>query len=274
MIKMDEKDLDQELRNLAERALPGLPNTFKAGLWKSIRAESSPGPERWVEDPDLPLVRALQAGQDQAFETLVDRHEAGLYRFVFRHCSDETDAIQLTHDTFVRAYLNIGKFRPKAKFVTWLYHIALNLCRDYARRHPPRESLQSASLSAEVTQVIAPNDSLTTRRAPDTEAHAREKVRALEMAIAELPPELKSSLILTALEGCSYARSGELLGITGKAVEMKVYRARKILLCFYISGADPGGSNPLFGSCRLYSPARRPSTASRIAAGRDANSSF
>jgi len=58
------------------------------------------------------------------------------------------------------------------------------------------------------------------------EAHAREKVRALEMAIAELPPELKSPLILNALDGCSYARTGELLGISGKAVEMKVYRAR------------------------------------------------
>ena len=65
---------------------------------------------------------------------------------------------------------------------------------------------------------------------PDTEAYAREKVRALEMAIAELPPDLKSPLILIGLEGCSYARTGELLGITGKAVEMKVYRARKILL--------------------------------------------
>ena len=130
----------------------------------------------------------------------------------------------------MRAYLNIGKFRPKAKFVTWLYHIALNLCRDYARRHPPQKSLKSASMNSEVTQVIVPNDSQTTRRAPDTEADAREKVRALEKAIAELPPGLKSPLILIALEGCSYARAGELLGITGKAVEMKVYRARKILL--------------------------------------------
>jgi RNA polymerase sigma factor (sigma-70 family) len=181
-----------------------------------------------TEDPDLSLVRALQAGQNHVFEALVDRHQAGLYRFVFRHCPDETDAIQLTQDTFVRAYLNIGKFRPKAKFVTWLYHIALNLCRDYARRHPPQESLQAASTKA--IQVGAPGDSLTTRRAPDTEAHAREKVRALEMAIAELPPELKSPLILNALEGCSHARTGEILGISGKAVEMKVYRARKILL--------------------------------------------
>jgi RNA polymerase sigma-70 factor (ECF subfamily) len=183
-----------------------------------------------TEDPDLPLVRAVQAGQDQAFEELVDRHQEGLHRFVYRHCSNEADAIRLTQDTFVRVYRNIGKFRPKAKFVTWLYHIALNLCRDHVRRHAAQESVRAALTNAEAIQVSALGESQTTRRAPDTEADAHEKVRALEKAIAELPPELKSPLILTALEGHSYAHAGELLGITGKAVEMKVYRARKMLL--------------------------------------------
>jgi len=58
----------------------------------------------------------------------------------------------------------------------------------------------------------------------------REKLRALEKAISELPPSLKSPLILTALEGRSHAETGEVLGISPKAVEMKVYRARKFLL--------------------------------------------
>ena len=86
-----------------------------------------------LEDPDLALVRALQAGEERALNTLIDRHHEGLYRFVFRHISNEDEAIELTQKAFVRAYLNIQKFRPTAKFVTWLYHIALNLCRDYAR---------------------------------------------------------------------------------------------------------------------------------------------
>ena len=162
-----------------------------------------------TEDPDLPLVRALQAGKDQALEMLIDRHGAGLYRFVFRHISNEADAVELTQETFVRAHFNIGKYRPTAKFVTWLYRIALNLCRDHARSRASHKSAQT--------------------RTPDTEAYAREIIRALETAIAELPLDLKSALILTALEGHSHVKAGELLGITGKAVEMKVYRARKIL---------------------------------------------
>src|ERR1700730_14282943 len=86
-----------------------------------------------LEDPDLDLVQALQAGEDRAMNTLIDRHREGLFRLVFRHIPNEADAIELTQKAFVRAYFNIQKFRPTAKFVTWLYHIALNLCRDYAR---------------------------------------------------------------------------------------------------------------------------------------------
>jgi len=83
-----------------------------------------------LEDPDLSLVQALKAGRDQALNALMDRHRKGLFHFVFRHIPNEADALELTAEAFVRAYFNIGRFRPSAKFVTWLYRIALNLCRD------------------------------------------------------------------------------------------------------------------------------------------------
>jgi RNA polymerase sigma-70 factor (ECF subfamily) len=159
----------------------------------------------------------------------MDRHGAGLYRFVFRHISNEADAVELTQETFVRAHFNIWKYRPTAKFVTWLYRIALNLCRDHARSRASHKSAQTVSTDAEANRGDAKSHLLTTRRTPDTEAYAREIIRALETAIAELPLDLKSALILTALEGHSHVKAGELLGITGKAVETKVYRARKIL---------------------------------------------
>ena len=65
---------------------------------------------------------------------------------------------------------------------------------------------------------------------PDKTAEDREKLRALDKAISELPQKLKSPLLLTALEGLSQIETGQLLGISAKAVETKVYRARKLLL--------------------------------------------
>jgi len=180
------------------------------------------------EDPDLPLVRALQAGEDQAFDALIDRHQKGLFRSIFRHIPNEADALELTQETFVRAYFNIGKFRPSAKFVTWLYRIAMNLCRDRSRRRAYRHSLRTISIDAdefeEQTQLSA------VERGPDRRTQDREKVRAVEKAISELPQDLMNTLILTALEGRTHVEAAELLGISPKTVEARVYRARRILL--------------------------------------------
>src|SRR5258708_38299740 len=103
-----------------------------------------------LEDPDLALVRALQAGEDRALETLMHRHQEGVFRFVFRHTSNETDAIALTQEVFVRAHFNIERFRPTAKFVTWLDHIALNLCRAHRRTQAYRYTSPTISIYAPV----------------------------------------------------------------------------------------------------------------------------
>jgi RNA polymerase sigma factor (sigma-70 family) len=183
-----------------------------------------------LEDPDLALVQALQAGEDRALDTLIGRHQEGIFRFIFRHISNEADALELTQDAFVRAYLNIGKFRPRAKFVTWLYHIALNLCRDRARSQVYRYCSQTISMDVPVEENVGQKHLISNQRGPDKTAEDREKLRALDKAISDLPQELKSPFILTALEGLSQIETGQLLGISPKAVETKVYRARKLLL--------------------------------------------
>ena len=180
------------------------------------------------EDPDLALVRALQAGEDQAFDALIDRHQKGLFRSIFRHIPNEADALELTQETFVRAYFNIGKFQPSAKFVTWLYRIALNLCRDHSRRRAYRRSLRTISIDAD--EFVEQPQLLANEHGPDRQTQDREKVRAVQEAISELPQDLMNALILTALEGRSHVEAAELLGISPRTVEARVYRARKILL--------------------------------------------
>jgi RNA polymerase sigma factor CnrH len=115
-------------------------------------------------------------------------------------------------------------------FVTWLYRIALNLCRDHSRRQAYRYSSQTIS-----TEVLAEENEGQTQYIAHQgdvvrQIEHREKLHTLEKVISELPLGLKSALILTALEGRSHAETGEALGISPKAVEMKVYRARKLLL--------------------------------------------
>ena len=182
------------------------------------------------EDPDLSFVMALKAGQDQALNALMDRHREGLFRFVLRYVHNEADALELAMETFVRAYFNIGRFRPSAKFVTWLYQIALNLCRDHSKSRAYQYSLQTVSADAPAEEGEQPEQLLARDRDPLKETEGREELSALEKAISDLPEDLRNPLILTALEGHSQAEAAALLGISQKAVEMKVYRARKLLL--------------------------------------------
>jgi RNA polymerase sigma factor (sigma-70 family) len=133
-------------------------------------------------------------------------------------------------ETFVRAYFNVGKFRPKAKFVRWLYQIALNLCRDHLRSRAYQYSLQTESFDAPIGDNKDPGLLLATDRRADESTDRREELAALENAINELPEDLKNVFILTALEKRQQGEVQELLGISPKAVETRLYRARKLLL--------------------------------------------
>ena len=181
-------------------------------------------------DPDLILVQALVLGKDHALNALMDRHREGLFCFVLRHVHNEADALELAMETFVRAYFNIEKFRPAAKFATWLYHIALNLCRDHVRSRAYQYSLQTVSFDAPAQEGDDPSLLLAMEGRPDQKADRVEELTALEKVISELPEDLKNAFILVVLEDRPQAETAELLGISLKAVETRVYRARKLLL--------------------------------------------
>jgi RNA polymerase sigma factor (sigma-70 family) len=182
------------------------------------------------EDPDLVLVQALKVGEDRALNALMDRHRESLFRFVLRQVHNEADALELAAETFVRAYFNIGKFRPAAKFATWLYHIASNLCRDHLKSRTYQYSRRTVSFDAPTEEGEDLSLLLGAERGSDKKTERREGLIALEKAISELPEELKNAFILTALEDRQQAETAELLGISLKAVETRVYRARKLLL--------------------------------------------
>lgn len=186
-----------------------------------------------MADPDLPLVRALQSGEEDALNELMLRHKEALHRFIFRCVGNEEDALELTQESFVRVYFNIGKFHPKAKFVTWLYRISLNLCRDHLRSRKHRQSQQTFSLSESPPDDEAVSGwerELPSRDSgPDEDLVTKEMLAAVNQAIEQLPEHLKVALVLTAFEEKSHIEAAAILQTTPKTVETRVYRARKAL---------------------------------------------
>jgi RNA polymerase sigma factor (sigma-70 family) len=191
-----------------------------------VNEEAARGP-----DPDLAFITALRDGDDAALDALMERHQEAVFRFILRHVLNEADAAELTQETFVRVYFGAANWKPTAKFTTWLYQIALNLCRDHAKSRKTRNAAVTHSLSeprhpdeAEVGRDL-PSGAAT----PADEALMRERMAALETGIAQLPYDLRTALVLTVFEQRSQQESAELLHTTPKTVETRVYRARKLL---------------------------------------------
>ena len=182
-------------------------------------------------DPDLALVHALTGGDESALTGLMDRYEQPIFHFIYRHVPNDADARELALEVFVRLFFNAGKFKPEARFSTWLYQIALNLCRDHVKSRRVRQATRTESLSAQEDDDEHPAHAVAVEnRTPSHAALAREKLAALDEGMAALAHDLRTALVLTTLEQRSHHECATLLKTTPKAIEARVYRARKFLL--------------------------------------------
>jgi RNA polymerase sigma-70 factor (ECF subfamily) len=173
---------------------------------------------------DADLVRGARAGEQRAFSLLMSRHKHWLYRFVRRYIGDADEAYDVVQDAFVSALSNLNRYDPDRPFEAWLRRIALNKCRDRGRREAVRRAFGLSRRGPEETESVAdPADSA------DEALSAKAALGALDQAIAALPPALKEPLILTVLEGLPQKEAAALLGLTAKAVEVRVYRAKRQL---------------------------------------------
>jgi len=180
------------------------------------------------DEQDALDMSRLAGGHGPALNDLMARHGQQLFHYLVRCLQNEDDAADLAQETFVRVYQNRAKFRPGAKFTTWLYTIATNLVKTRYRfrsRHP------EVSLDAENEQT---GGSLrekipTNEPTPSDCLQADERAEAVRRAVATLPEDLRTPLILVEYEERSQAEIGEILGCSPKAVEMRIYRARQQL---------------------------------------------
>ncbi|GGE20936.1 RNA polymerase subunit sigma-24 [Polymorphobacter glacialis] len=175
------------------------------------------------EIADSELARLAIGGHQQSYGELLRRYRDPVYRLVRSHVGDSDEALDVVQETFVAAFAAIGRYDGSRSFRHWINRIALNKCRDWGRRRKVRQFFGFALPLSAADKVAA--DAASGETAIDDTRALRRTVQAL----AQLPVGLKEPLILTAVDGLSQAEAAAVLGISEKAVEVRIYRARNAL---------------------------------------------
>ena len=188
-----------------------------------------------AEPSDAELAQRAAGGDERAFAVLVRRHQDSLYRLLRRYVGEPDEAYEAAHEAFIAAWAALGRYDPARPFGAWLRTIAINKARDRGRRLAVRRLIFGSRPADEAAAHAAKDPA---HRADDALIE-NARLAELDRAISRLPSRLKEALLLTAIDGRSQQEVGEILGVTAKTVETRVYRARKALA----QTLDPSYSN-------------------------------
>jgi RNA polymerase sigma-70 factor, ECF subfamily len=174
---------------------------------------------------DEELVARSISGDNESFNELVLRWERPIYALAYRTIGREEDARDVCQETFLRAFRALPGFRGQAKFSSWLYRIALNLCRDWVRRErrtpvvqaPEDMDLMELAAEREPSESI---EDLVARKA---------MTKTVERAMALLPDEQRTAIVLKEYHGLTFQEIADLVGCPLSTVKTRLYQGLTVL---------------------------------------------
>ena len=175
------------------------------------------------ECSDGELAALALAGRQAAYRELLGRHREPVFRLVRGSIGDGDAALDVTQEAFIAAFAALKSYDGTRPFKTWVSRIAINKCRDWARRRAVRRFF-SFALPIEAAATIA-DDTIPA----DQQLADRAELARVKKAISQLPLALREPLVLRTIEGLTQAETAQVLGISEKAVETRLYRARNKL---------------------------------------------
>jgi len=180
-------------------------------------------------DPDAVLMLRVKRGDRAAFTELVEKYRQPLFNFVFRTLRDETETEDVAQNTFLQVYKSRARYQRTAKFSTWLFTIARNLCLNEIRRRSrhPAESLE---------ETHAEHDDQPQRQYEDKKVFLPtenvlhgELARKIEEALDELPENQRTAILLCRQDEVSYEEIADILGCSLSATKSVIHRGREVL---------------------------------------------
>ena len=173
---------------------------------------------------DEELVDAFQHGETAAFDELIGRWQRRILGAIYRVMGREEEARDICQEAFLKAYRALGSFKREARFSSWMYQIALNLCRDRLRRRRGRTlvPLEDAGGTAEELWPGLHGDAAV-------EAESSDLARLVSHAVAALPPDQREVIVLKEYEGLTFTEIAETLQVPVSTVKTRLYRGLVVL---------------------------------------------
>lgn len=179
-------------------------------------------------DSDIQLMLSFKNGDQRAFQQLFDKYKKRVVNFCYRYCGQRTTAEDLSQEIFIRVYRAAGTYRPKAKFSTWLFKIATNVCLNEVRKPVYKAKLESIDRDpgeekAAVKEIAMEPD----RSIPDRLLETHQQQVQVRDAMEQLPVQQRAALLLRATEGFSYQEIGRQMGCSENRIKTLIHRGRK-----------------------------------------------
>jgi len=181
-----------------------------------------------IGDPDVQLMLRFKDGDAQAFEQLFVRHTRAMINFAYRFVRNREAAEELAQEVFLRVYEAAAGYQAQARFTTWLYRIATNVCLNEVRKpcyregHFPAKSDPPRDSDARLSDRSVPME-------PDRNLERQAIARALRQALDQIPEKQRVAFFLNKYQELSYAEVAEVMKLSEKAVKSLIHRAKETL---------------------------------------------
>ena len=187
-----------------------------------------------VSTQEWDLVRRAQAGDVNAFEELMIRHQRLVFAIVGGILRGREDVEDVAQQVFIKVFQSLRRFDRRSAFSTWLYKVTVNECWDYLRKKRARPLVYEADLSEEQAQQLEARHPVGAEGGPTASADRRAELRdMLDRLLAELTEEEQTMLMLKEVEGFSVEEIGEILTLNVNTVKVRLFRARGRLMRLY-----------------------------------------
>ncbi|WP_438952222.1 RNA polymerase sigma factor RpoE [Porticoccus sp.] len=180
-----------------------------------------------AKDTDKLLVARVQKGDKRAFDLLVMKYQYKVHAIVSRYVKDFDEVNDVVQEAFIKAYRALAKFRGESAFYTWLYRIAVNTAKNYLvarNRRPP-----ATDVDAEEAAFFEGSERLCDIDSPENLLYRDELEAVVDLAIKNLPEDLRTAVTLREFEGLKYEEIAEVMGCPVGTVRSRIFRAREAI---------------------------------------------